>query len=156
MQLLPRLTISVEQKFSALIPNRLALIFDGWTNNSTHYIAIVASFPKTNEDGFATRLLSVSRMGDESRLAADQHIDFSMYTLNSYGKSWTDVICLIGDNVSVNLSFANKTGIPYIECASHRLNFTVQDFRKVDELLISKVNNLMVKLRNLLLSAKLR
>ena len=141
---------------SRLVPNRLALIFDGWTNNSTHYISVFAPFSTTNEDSFATRLLSVSLMGDESRLDADEHIDFLTYILNLYGKSWTNVTCLIGDNVSVNCSVANKTGISYIGCASHRLNLAVQDFIKVDELLISKVNNLMVKLRNLLLSAKLR
>lgn len=39
---LPRLTKLVERRITRLLPDCLALVFDGWTSGATHY---VDSFP---------------------------------------------------------------------------------------------------------------
>ena len=63
---------------------------------------------------------------------------------------------LVGDNVSVNRSIAVKTGITLVGCASHCMNLTVNDLLSKDEILLNKINLLMIKLRGLCLSALLR
>ena len=48
-----KLTSLAEQKILKLLPSKYALIFDGWTSTTTHYLAIYASFPSTsNKSGY--------------------------------------------------------------------------------------------------------
>lgn len=156
MRNLPKLTEIVEVKLSQLLPRKIALVFDGWTHGSTHYLAVFASFPTDNSVGFDTRLLTVSPMNDESKLDEDEYIEFMSYVLGLYQKSLENVICMIGDIVSVNSSISTKTGVPLVGSASHRFNLVVQDVLSCDMELLTKVNLLMVKLRTLRLSARLR
>ena len=39
-----KLTALVEEKISSVLPDKFALIIDGWSHTSTHYLAIFASF----------------------------------------------------------------------------------------------------------------
>lgn len=78
------------------------------------------------------------------------------YVLSSYYKTWNDVTCVVGDNVSVNRSIANEVRVPLIECASQPLNLALCNKISTEEELVHKIHQLMVKLRTLLLSAKLR
>eukprot|EP00171_Calliarthron_tuberculosum_P003101 IDg3101t1 len=156
MKYLGLLTKLVERKVSDLLPDNIALVFDGWTADSTHYLAVFATFPLCDGEGFGTRLLTISPMGDETSLATNEHFEFLSYILGVYGKSWSNVSCLVGDNVNCNKSLANKAKIPFIGCASHRFNLAMRVVLNDDEELISKINTIMVKLRGLLLGAKLR
>lgn len=38
----------VEQKVARLLPDKVALVFDGWISGSTHYLEIFSSFPTKN------------------------------------------------------------------------------------------------------------
>ena len=67
-----------------------------------------------------------------------------------------NVVALVGDNASVNKSIYEKTDIPFVKCALHRFNVAVCDILERDEILLSKLQSIMVKLRTLLLSAKLQ
>ena len=55
MLYLPRLTESVERKLTKRLPNRIELIFDGWTSGSSHYVAFLHLFLHV--------ILKVSRLG---------------------------------------------------------------------------------------------
>lgn len=156
MKYLNLLTRHVETKIAAILPNKIALVFDGWSTDSVHYLAVFASFSSSNQNGYDTRLLTISPIGDECNLNADEHIEFLDFVLKLYGKQWADVVCLVGDNVSTNKSLSNKTGIPLIGCCSHRFNLAVKDVLRSEEELIMKIQVIMVKLRGLLLSANLR
>lgn len=156
MRYISGLTALVEEKISSLLPSKFCLVFDGWSSNLTHFIAVFATFPSDNHCGYSARLLTVSPIGDECSLNADDHIDFLKYILELYGKTWSNVIALVGDNVSVNKSISNKTGKPLIGCASHRYNLAVRDIIDGDIDLIDKIAAIMVKLKTLLLSAQLR
>ena len=92
----------------------------------------------------------------ECQLDSDQHIEYFDYVLNLCGKCMDNVVPLVSDNASVNKSISNNTGIPFIGCASHRFNFAVCDILEGNEILLSKVQSIMIKLRTLLLSAKLQ
>ncbi len=134
----------------------MALVFDGWSSNSTHYLGVFASFPSNNTCRYETRLLALFPPGDEFYLDADEHYCFLTNILGFYRKTWDNVLCLIGDNVNTNKSSSNKTGVPIFDCGRHRFNLVVRDVLQEEEKLICKINPIMLKLRGLLLSAKLR
>ncbi len=138
------------------MPTKIALVFDGWSINLTHYIAVFASFPFSYAHGVSTRLLTLSPMGGESKLDACEDYQFVGYILDLYGLSWDNVVCLIGDNCNTNRSIANLSNLPLIGCAWHRFQLTLWDIINTEAELIEKVHKVMVKLISLLLSPKLR
>lgn len=156
MKYMTLLTAQVEQKISLLLPDTLALVFDGWTTDATHYLAVFATFPIEGSDSYGTRLLTISPMGDETTLTADEHFEFLSYILDMYGKTWSNVVCLIGDNASTNKALSNKAKIPFIGCGSHRMNLAMKIVLQSFEPILAKINCIMVKLRGLILAAKLR
>ena len=149
------LTTAVETKISKQLSVKFALVFEGSTSNSSHYVASYASSPPNNRSGFISRLLSVYSIGDECQLESDQHIEYFDYVLSLYGKSTDNVVAIVGDNPSVNESIFGKTGIPFIGFASHLFNVAVGDILERDKILVSEVQSIMAKLRPLLLSANL-
>ena len=72
-----RLASLVEKKISELFPAQFALIFDGWSAVTTHYGAIIASYPCTSSDnGLETCLLAFSQFEYDTRQDANMHMDF--------------------------------------------------------------------------------
>ena len=53
-----KLVLTVEHKISLTLPGKFALIFDGWSCGSTHYVAVYASYPSESAYGYSTALLS--------------------------------------------------------------------------------------------------
>jgi hypothetical protein len=45
--------------------------------------------------------------------------------LDGYGKTRTNVICLVGDNCTVNQSIARTMEVPLIGCASHKFDLAI-------------------------------
>lgn len=156
MRHLPRLTELVEAKVAALLPPTFAIVFDGWSTASTHYLSVFASFPSaTADNGYNLRLLAFSPMEDETRLGASEHYEFMTFVLSVFNKSWSNVACLIGDNCNTNKALSRAASTPMIGCASHRFNLAVQDILLEDQDIIEKVNAVMLKLKTLTLAAKL-
>ena len=52
MKFLRVLTELVEQNLSRILPDRIALILDGWTTDSVHYLGVFAAFPMSNNFGY--------------------------------------------------------------------------------------------------------
>ena len=150
------LTESVEHKITSLLPTKFSLVFDGWSCDTTHYLCVFASFPADCATRCTMRLLSFSPMGDELQLDTQQHIEFLTYVLDIYGKSWKNVVCLVGENCSTNKSLSTKCEIPLIGCCSHRFNLAVVGVLSEEDDIIQKVNSIIVKLRTILHSARLR
>ena len=73
-----------------------------------------------------------------------------------YGKEWSNVVALIADNCELNKAISDQTNKPLIGCASHRFALAVNKFISGEMETVTKVNSLMVKLRTLKMSAKLR
>ena len=67
-----------------------------------------------------------------------------------------NVIEIVGDNYSLNNSIAQKINIPLIRCASHRFNLAVSQIIRKEEKVVENIQQLMLKLRILILSARLR
>ncbi len=120
------LTAKVEEKVAAILPNKLAINFDGWSAGVTHYVAVDCTYPsKSSEPGFDQLLLAFSPMETESNQCADNHIEYLEWVLKVFGKSLANVVALSGDNCGTNRSISTKTGISFVRCSSHRFNLSV-------------------------------
>lgn len=127
-----------------------AVLFDGWTCNSTHYIAVIVSYCTTalrHDRGSVFKesiprltLLSLSPMGhvpeeedenatgqdETTKFNAEAHLQFFSEIFPFFGQEFSKwCLCLIGDNCSTNLKVASLAKKPYVGCNSHKLNLEV-------------------------------
>ena len=63
---------------------------------------------------------------EESDLSANAQIDLFDSTLDLYGLSKESLVCMIGDNSSVNCAISRKWKIPLVGCALHRFNLAMK------------------------------
>ena len=63
-------------------------------------------------------------------MTAQDHLRHINRILDGYGKTRTNVICLAGDNCTVNQSIARTMEVPLIGCASHKFNLAVRRWIK--------------------------
>lgn len=150
-------TKNLEKKIMLALPEKFCLIFDGWSldGQSTHFLGLFACFP-ASELLNGPVMLAFSPLLDESDMSARSHKKWLKYHLKVFGKSLSNVICFIGDNMPTNQSLANLCGKPLLGCAAHRFNLEVQKFLLPYTNLLNRVHQLMVKLRTLKNSALLR
>lgn len=133
-----------------------AVMYDGWTANSTHFVCVIASYctnvSKKTDKRFVTEavprisLISLSPLGhiqelvstddgnsnDEATTSnAESHIGlfektFEWYELNLH--EWC--VCFIADNAAVNMRISRFSNKPHIGCANHKLNLEVNKMTK--------------------------
>lgn len=149
-------TKKVEEKISLLLPSKFAIVIDGWTSHSTHFVGMFATFPSENTNGYEKFLLAFSPMGTEMEFTAIEHYNFIEYVLSVYKKTLENVVAIIADNCDTNKALANLCLVPMIGCASHRYNLAVKDVLVEHSDLIDKINTIMGKLKNLKLAGQLR
>lgn len=156
MKYVDKIVLQVEKKITDILPDRFALVFDGWSCSDTHYVALFATYPFDNVEGYESVLLAFSPMGDEKSLDAAEHYKFIKKTLELFKKSLDNVVAFIADNCSTNKSAARISVVPMIGCASHRFNLAVMDIVNQNKKEVEKVRSLMVILRQLIPAAALR
>ena len=150
------LTKKVEQEIIKAMPEKIALIVDGWTSGSTHYLGVMASFCDMDQN-VEVPLLAFSPLIDETSQSAAQQYVFLEMTLSQYGKSMEDnVVALIADNCETNKALADICNVPLVGCHSHRLALAVKEYLTNKDELIQKVNTLMGKLKAPKTAAELR
>ena len=156
---------AVEKKITqeARMASAFALVFDGWSEASRHFIGLFIVFPgkgRGNDDGDVNPimyLLAFAPLLDETNFSADNHATFIKATLEWFSLSRERLFCLIGDNCSTNKATANRLGVPLLGCRSHRLNLAVEQYLKKFLAAESElVGKLMSKLATLKLSGRLR
>ncbi|KAI2507197.1 hypothetical protein MHU86_7263 [Fragilaria crotonensis] len=166
------LVMLVRQQVQLCLPNKFAIIFDGWTEGIDHYVGVWASYnmpvDSTSKDAYSRgdketpvqSLLSIKPLladGIEGMTAHD-HLTHITRVLQLYGKEASNVICLVGDNCKVNQSLARAMSVPLIGCGSHKFNFAVNKWiREQPNLtdIIAKVAAVMKKASTLKVAAKL-
>ncbi|EGZ18221.1 hypothetical protein PHYSODRAFT_286047 [Phytophthora sojae] len=149
--------VAVERSIASELPARFGIMLDGWTHASEHYIAVFACYevngcPKTT-------LLSMASLLDalDDDLSAQGHLEFLATMLpRDYGVQLAQCRFLVADNCAVNRRLATLMSVLLVGCASHRLNLAVQADMASHEQDLTAVQALMVKLRTLTKSAKLR
>ena len=123
------LLAEVKEAVGRELPSKFAVVFDGWTEGTQHYIAVVGAYLKVvdGKEVPTQTMLSIKRMltdGVKGMRAVD-HIEHIEKVLESYGKKMDNILCLVGDNCSVNKSMSRILDIPLIGCASHKFNLAV-------------------------------
>ncbi len=145
----------VENCIRQELPNIFAIVFDGWSEDSTHLIGMFSSF--ISDSGLVKKqLLAFTSLLDETDLSADSQSALIVDTLRLYGRDVSNIACVIGDNCSTNKAVANKLKVPFVECASHRFNLAVNSCLRVYETELDKVSQISKKLRTIKNSANLR
>ena len=148
------LTKHVEAEIQKTLPDKFALVMDGWTaTNSSYFVALFATFPsKDVEIGYETVLLTFSPLLIERR-SREEHQELIKYALDLYGKSAENVVAITADNCKLNQCIADHIDIPMVGCAIHRFILAVQGYINKHKDLIQKVHNLMFAFK---ISLKLR
>lgn len=93
----------------------------------THYVGVLATFPSEKPCGFDSKLLALAPMGNEDSQNADDHFEFLEFVLGVFGKSFSNVAVLIGDNCNTNRAFSRRVGPIFVGCHSHRYNLALKD-----------------------------
>ena len=100
------MTKEVELLVSNELPNKFAVIMDGWTDTgtSTHYLSVRAC----NEDPQSTNevkfvLLAFTPLLDESDFSAQNQTYFSRFCLSVYNEDVSNAILIIVYNVNTNI-----------------------------------------------------
>ncbi|ETO71676.1 hypothetical protein F444_12029 [Phytophthora nicotianae P1976] len=145
---------AVERGIASEMPERCGLILDGWTHCSKHYVAVFACYELSGKS--KTPLFSMTPLlnDEDDDLSAVAHREFLADMLpRDFGRQVHECVFLVGDNCSVNRRLAMLVGVG---CASHQLNCAVQRELQEHENDLAAVQALMIKLRTLTQSAKLR
>lgn len=128
-----------------------AVMYDGWTNNSTHYVGIFGVYMRNvavhkngvmhTEKELACPLLAASPMANPSETGDDNcdvedettsfsarvHIRFFEDVFHLFGVNVHEwVLCQLADNCSVNKRIADLLEIPHVGCNNHKLNLEVR------------------------------
>jgi len=165
----------MKESVKCKLPNKFAIVFDGWSEGTTHYIGVSASYvtSMTQHGMVATTssgeeqqvvchtLLSMRPLltGEVMGMTAQDHLHHLSLVLQSYGKTDDNVLCLIGDNCSVNKSMSRLLKVPLIGCGAHKFNLAVNKWISNQpqlEEIIQRVANVMKKASTLKVSAQLR
>jgi hypothetical protein len=144
--------LGVENNIKKELPDKFALIFDGWSEHNTHYTAIFASYNILNGTKIQTKnvLLSFSPYEDETDLSAEALKDHILSILQYYGKSMNNVVCMVADNCATNISaVVNHLRCFMIGCYSHKLNLVVSKLFQASHESLDKCNALMTQLKTL-------
>ena len=155
----------MKEKIKAELPSKFVVVFDGWTEGTEHFIAISASYTvvdsTTGKEVPVQVMLSMQPLlsdGIEGMTAAD-HLQHISTVLGLYGKQCSDILCLAGDNCSVNQCMARTLQVPLLGCGSHKLNLAVRLWMHEEpglEAILSKVSHVMKKASTLKVASKLR
>ena len=87
------LTKKIEVEIANIIPENFAIIFDRWSNGSTHYVALFVSYPNNaSENEYSTALIAFSPIGNETEFTAKAHFEYLSWVLqNILRKNMTNV-----------------------------------------------------------------
>ena len=99
---------------------------DGWSVGTSHFFCIIAGFIDSTTNEYDEALLAMQLTLEESDHSANAQIALFDSTLRLYGLSKDKLVCMIGDNCSVNQAISRKWRIPLVGCASHRFNLSMK------------------------------
>ncbi|GMF51052.1 unnamed protein product [Phytophthora fragariaefolia] len=114
----------VEQKITKRLQIFYGIMFDGWTDLSMHYIAVIATF--MGNGVYYEVLLDCSPPLNEKSYTAKEHYALLESVLAIYGKSIKARAVLIGDNCATDKPLADLMNVPLIGCGCHKLNLAIK------------------------------
>jgi hypothetical protein len=115
------------QAIARELPDKFGMIIDGWTGaDKVYYICIYGQYAI---DGIPKRpLLAMCPPIDELSHSSHSHYQTIEETLKWYNKDISNLSYMISDNCSTMTSLANYLNVPFIGCASHKLNIAIRRY----------------------------
>ena len=166
------LSMVVKESFKRNLPDKFSIVFDGWSEGTIHYIGISALYVRhTNrqhctaddheQQQVCNTVLSMRPLlcGEIKGMTAVDHVHHLLLVLESYGKTDANVLCLVGDNCSVNKTMSRLLKVPLIGCGAHKFNLAVNKWianQPQLEQAIQRIASVMKKASTLKVSAQLR
>ncbi|KAG3234766.1 hypothetical protein PI124_g20184 [Phytophthora idaei] len=139
------------------LPDHFGLKLDDWSHNSEHYLAVFVCYELGGQPRCHFLAVAPLVQAPGQDLSAQGHVDFLRDMLSQdYGKTLENCIYLVGDNCATNRRLATLMGVPLLGCASHRLNLATQNLLENFKNELAQVTDLMIKLKSLNQSVKLR
>ena len=145
------------------LPDKFSIIFDGWSEGTVHYIGVSAAYvtEMDSSEVVAHTLLSMRPLlaDDIVGMTASDHLQHLSKMLETYEKTLENIVCLVGDNCSVNQSMSRILKVPLLGCGSHKFNLAVRKWITNQPHLvkiIATVAGVMKKASTLKASAELR
>jgi hypothetical protein len=161
-KLILSLVVFVQQQVHFCLPNKSAIVFDGWAEGTDHYVGVWASYntpvDSTNKDAYGRGSIKPLLADGIEGMTAHNHLTHIARVLQIFGKEASNVICLVRDNCKVNQSLARAMSVPRIGCGIHKFNLAVTKWVKEQSNLtdiIAKVAAVMKKASTLKVAAKL-
>lgn len=121
------LTVKVEGKTADLFPNRFAIVLDGWSCDSTHYVGVFATFSLSLLIGYEKVSLAVSPMADETTQNSGELTKLIEFVLSVFKKDKANTATIIGDNNNISQAFSQNFVPHFVGCHSHLFNLAVKD-----------------------------
>lgn len=146
MRFLRKLMQIVEVKVKPALPNHIDLVLDGWSCESTHYVAVFASYPANVLMGYENVLLEFSPLENETFQDAAEHADFLDFVLRLFGKTEQNISIIIGHNANANRALAREFEKIFTDCHSHLLNLAFHTFLQMHSPVINEVQALLKQL----------
>lgn len=131
----------VENEIHELLCERFAIIFDGRTSGSIHYVGLFATFPCTVEGGYQNVLLGLPVMGDELSQGADEHYDLIEFVLSLFGKEKSKVVAFVGDNSNTKRALERLFGSVSVGYHFHCFVLAVKHGIQEHEDVVNRVNS---------------
>lgn len=143
-----RVTKIVEQKIAKLLGTKFGIMVDGWDAKAFSVVGIYANNYTSAKIDDRFILLAASPMYDEESFTASTHAAYIIDTVALYGKEQGAIQYLVADNTETMPATARVLRVPFIGCASHRLNLSIESFTQSNyENLINKITANMTILR---------
>lgn len=71
------LTFSLKKKAASALPDKFALVIDGWSESGSYYLCVNATFSVDDEIGFESVLLTFMPLSEEDSHSAEVHKEYS-------------------------------------------------------------------------------
>jgi hypothetical protein len=137
----------VIEEIAKRLPNKFGIALDGWSDGSSnHMVSFFACCPTST--GCEIILIGMNVLDDITGQDAPNHVNTLRNILLRYNKDLTNVNFLVADNTNLNPCIANLLRVPFVGCASHKLNLALKKYLLDYEGLIEKVNKVMKQLVN--------
>jgi hypothetical protein len=144
------LILACEDRIKTSLPNRFCIQFDGWTEDSKHFLAVIATWPdSSNVLNYGKALLSFLTLEDGSDLSASAKKDHLLWVLELFGKNMNNIVCIVCDNCSTNRLTAELLKTYMIGCYSHKLSLGSKLILEQYVTLLSKLHRLVLTLKTI-------
>lgn len=143
-----KLIKSVESEINAFLPDRFAIVFDGWSRADTCHLGFSATPSSVKLYGYIEALLEFSSTKIEKGLDSGEHYNFIQSVLEVPTISYNNVLAIVGDNTRTNKAFARRGGSIVVGCYSHPLNLPMKDVFRAYDTFIENIRDLMRRMSN--------